>query len=376
MPNFVSYVRASFEKQGFLLDSDQIRVIEALDRLSESLLARFPVQVSGWARICRWFDRPASIATQGCYIWGSVGRGKTYLMDLFCSYLSEKRQQIRFDRYHFHRFMKNVHLKLHARSGEPDPLIRIMSEWKTQVDVLCFDEFFVSDVADAMILGRLLEASLASGVCWVLTSNARPDRLYPNGLQRHLFLKTIALIQSKLEVIQLQGAQDYREKHLPTQNYFHVLSGREGVSGESDAVLARHYFHFTHKNPPAKTQAIPVQHRLIEVRAQEQGVLWCDFDKLCGTAKSYGDYLEISQDYFLVLLGPVPVFNADMEDQARRFVCLVDEFYDQHVKLVLTMASAVDELYQGELLRFEFNRTISRLKEMQTEYFWNKPHGR
>lgn len=301
---------------------------------------------------------------KGLYLWGGVGRGKTYLMDTFYNCLPGKRKL----RIHFHRFMRRVHKDLTSLQGKPDPLKIIGRQFAHDVDIICFDEFFVTDITDAMLLGGVLEALFAEGVVLVATSNIPPQDLYKDGLQRDRFLPAIALLLKHQAVYNLDGSIDYRlrtlvraeiyhfplddEAMLSLQQSFQKIAGGVGVIGET----------------------LEIESREIATLRYAEGVLWCDFAALCDGPRSQNDYIELARIFSTVLVSNVPQFDGRQDDQARRFINMVDEFYDRSVKLIISAAVAVEELYANGRLEFEFRRTQSRLLEMQSHEYLERPH--
>jgi cell division protein ZapE len=309
-----------------------------------------------WARR----SRPAA-PVPGLYLWGGVGRGKTYLMDWFCDALpvADKR------RLHFHHFMRGVHDAMTRLPSQPDPLEVISGQWRRDVRVLCLDEFVVTDIADAMILHRLLGALFRRGMTLVVTSNTRPEQLYHNGLQRQLFLPAIELLKAHTRVFELAGTVDYRLRNLTQAGVFFV--GEEG-----DARLAEHYEHLTGGHG-AVDECFSVNGRTFPARRVGPDVAWFDFQDLCGTPRAAADYIEIARLFHTVLLSGVPVLRPEHEAAARRFVHLIDEFYDRRIKLVIAADAPISELYHGKFVDFPFARVHSRLIEMQSEDYLAAP---
>ncbi len=302
--------------------------------------------------------------TRGLYLWGAVGRGKTFLVDLFFDSLPFERKL----RLHFHRFMGRVHAGLAAVQGRDDPLRDVAADFAAQARVLCLDEFFVTDIGDAMILAGLLRHLFARGVVLVTTSNIEPKNLYRDGLQRARFLPAIALLEQYCEVRQLLSPQDYRLRALTQSGvYFTPLSQTaERALGACFQRIAPG----AHRSEPA----ILVNGRDIAVKRRADGVIWFDFDALCEGPRAVADYIELAQSFNTVLISGVPQFSPQTDDAARRFVNLVDEFYDRGVNLVLSAVTTATELYDGERLRAEFARTMSRLIEMQSAEYLAGAH--
>jgi cell division protein ZapE len=343
----------------FTADPAQRAAAERLQRLYYDLLS---FKVGRRSALRRFFAPPE--VPRGVYFWGGVGRGKSFLMDCFFDTVPYRRKR----RIHFHAFMHGVHRQLNELKGESDPLLRVAERIAREVRLLCFDEFHVSDIADAMILGRLLEALFGRGVVFVMTSNYPPDRLYPNGLQRENFLPTIALVKSRLDIVEVDAGVDYRLRtleqveifHYPADaaaelkmvEYFTAIAGGEGRQGGSIEVLGRE---------------IPTQRR-------GNGVIWFDFKALCGGPRSQNDYLKLARGYHTLLLSGIPRMSASMSSEARRFTWLVDIFYDHKVKLIATAACPPDALYTQGTQAGEFFRTASRLTEMRSREYLGLPH--
>lgn len=300
---------------------------------------------------------------RGLYLWGGVGRGKTWMMDLFFEALPFEEKQ----RFHFHRFMSRVHAELRERARESDPLPSIARQWAQRCRLLCFDEFFVSDIADAMLLAGLLEALFERGVTLVATSNLPPKDLYRDGLQRSRFLPAIALIERHTRVLHVDGDRDFRLRLLERSTLFHHPLGEtaEAAMMESFQRMAGDA-----SLPPRLT----LNQRTLQARRRGDGIIWFEFSELCETPRNTEDYIEIARAFNTVLVSGVPVMGRDSADAARRFISLVDEFYDRNVKLLMSAATTVDALYTGQRLAFEFERTRSRLIEMQSHDYLAKPH--
>lgn len=300
----------------------------------------------------------------GLYLWGGVGRGKTYLMDLFFECLPFGAKL----RLHFHRFMLRVHNDLRHMAGVPNPLQHVADGMADEAAVLCFDEFFVSDIGDAMILGELVGALFDRGVTLVCTSNVEPRRLYENGLQRRRFLPAIERIEARMQVLHLDGGTDHRLRVLSDADTYQwpLSEAAEARLAECFAALA--------PQPPREGERLEVNGREIRTRRRTDDVAWFDFPELCEGPRSQNDYVELSREFHAVVLSAVPVFDRAREDAARRFIGLIDELYDRDVKLVLSAQAAIGDLYQGERLRAEFDRTASRLREMQSLEYLGRSH--
>ncbi len=357
-PSF-SY-HAAIERGEIQFDAAQSRAIEALQRLYVAL--NQPPASPGF--IARLFRDHQYERVQGLYFWGGVGRGKTFIMDLFFNSLPFDGKR----RMHFHRFMRFVHQEMRDLQGEPDPLRELAGRFARDVRVLCFDEFFVSDITDAMILAKLLEELFQRGVVLVATSNVAPGGLYENGLQRRKFLPAIELLKTHTDVLNVDGGVDYRLRALTAAEIFHTP-----LDEAADASLQRSFDSIT-PDPGEADVILEVEGRPIRTRLCGDGVAWFDFAEICEGPRSQNDYIELAMVFQTVLIGNVPQFSVQREDAARRFISLVDEFYDHNVKLILSAAVPITALYQGEKLRFEFRRTESRLQEMQSVEYLAREH--
>lgn len=301
---------------------------------------------------------------QGLYMWGGVGRGKTWLMDSFFQSIPGERKQ----RLHFHRFMLRVHEELTQLQGHSDPLQIVADRFKAETDLLCFDEFFVSDITDAMLLGTLMEALFSRGITLVATSNIPPDDLYRNGLQRARFMPAIAMIKQHCEVMNVDAGIDYRLRTLTSAHLWMTPLG-----AETSKEMERMFVALAGK-PRVEHEPLTINHRQLPTLGVAEGVLAMNFLALCGEGRSQHDYIELSRRFHSVLLYDVPVMIYKTEDQARRFLALVDEFYERHVKLVVSAEASLYEIYQGTRLKFEYQRCVSRLQEMQSEEYLRLPH--
>jgi cell division protein ZapE len=342
----------------WLDDPAQHAALRELDRIHAALQA--PAR-GGWFKRLR---DAGDEAPRGLYLWGGVGRGKTFLVDLLFDGLPRADKR----RTHFHRFMREVHAQLRAHAGKHDPLATIAREWRTQFRVLVLDEFFVSDIGDAMLLGRLLDRLFAEGVVLVTSSNTPPAQLYKDGLQRARFLPAIVSIERHCVVLHLDSPQDYRLRALTRSPVY-----RQPLDAGSDAWLAARWSELT-AGCPAEDEPLRIDGRDIPTRALAEGFAWFDFGALCEGPRAAGDYIEIAREFHTVLVDGIPVFDARHDDAARRFVTLVDELYDRHVNLVCTAAAPPQQLYAGERLAGAFERTASRLIEMQSAEYLALEH--
>jgi len=348
--------------RGFSADPAQLAAVARLDAVRRRLtrVPRAWLPRSLLALVRRRPDRPV----RGLYLWGGVGRGKTWLMDLFFESLpfAERRRQ------HFHRFMHDVHAQLAALKGERDPLEQIAETIARDARVLCFDELQVADIADAMILGNLFDALFRRAVTLVATSNSAPRELYRDGLQRARFLPAIALLERHLEVHRLAGTTDYRLREL-TQAGVYLPSGAADTPSRLEQLFTRLADHAARAGG-----TIVIEGRPIAVIREGCGVLWCDFTALCAGPRGADDYIEIAREYHSVMVSGVPVLDAASDDEARRFIALVDELYDRNVRLVVSAAASPPGLYRGERLAAPFERTVSRLIEMQSAEYLAREH--
>lgn len=357
----VDLYRAECARLGYRADPAQEQVVARLDELRERLLA--PAPKSGLLKglLGRGRTRPLQ---KGLYIWGGVGRGKTWLMDLFFQSLPFKNKQ----RSHFHRFMQVVHDELKKHRGASDPLELIADKIAKRTRIVCFDELFVADIADAMLLGTLFRALFERGVTLVATSNVPPDDLYKNGLQRARFMPAIEQIKAHTEVIHLDSPQDYRLRMLERS-----MTWFDTANASQVEALERLFVDIAGQ-PGSEHSTLTLNHRRLHPVRQADDVVWFTFKELCDGPRGQADYIELARCYHTVFLSEVPVLTAEHENQARRFISLVDEFYDRAVKLIVSAAAPIDDLYRGTKLRFEFERTKSRLIEMQSQQYLAREH--
>src|SRR5258706_2074481 len=362
-----------FSQRGdFKTDSDQLKVLGRLQRLFEELEEYRQYRQGKINRLVTNLGAGKK-PPRGVYIWGGVGRGKSLMMDAFFKVSRHRRKR----RVHFHEFMREVHARLRALSGEQDPLDIIAADVAREVRLLCFDEFHVSDIADAMILARLLELLIANGVVLVMTSTYRPDDLYPHWLQRSRFLPAIEILKHELDVVDLAGTVDHRRRLLAGLTVYY-----SPIDEHADSHLAR-FFEAMTKATFSENGAIAVGGRDISYRRRAKGVIWFDFAELFEKPRSQVDYLEIASAYHTVLISNVRRMAPTQTDVIRRFTWFVDIFYDQRVKLVLSAEAAPDELVttSGDetgatrMVHREFTRTASRLREMQSKDYFGRRHA-
>ena len=359
----LSCYAADLKKPDFNEDAAQRLAVENLQRLFDELLVEQPEE--------GFFEKLFSKSSKktpikGLYLWGGVGRGKTYLMDTFYHCLPFKEKK----RTHFHVFMQQVHRLLKNYRDQRDPLKFVAKELIQDARILCFDEFVVTDVADAVILSKLMQNLFDMGVSLVATSNVEPKNLYKNGLQRSLFLPAIDLIYQHTDVLNIDGGTDYRLLFLNKADiYFTPLSD------EASAGL-RHNFTNLAPEVGKPNHIIEILGRPLQTVHWADGIVWFEFSELCETARSQNDYIEIARCFHSVVLANVPVLSKFHEDAARRLINLVDIFYEHHVKLIISAEAPINDLYQGSKaqVRFEFERTASRLHEMQSEQYLSLAH--
>jgi len=353
----LTHYRDLVQSGSFETDADQLRVVQELDVLWRRL--KEPDSPSILQRLRG--RKPPYI--KGLYLWGTVGRGKTWLMDLFYELLPIGQKQ----RIHFHRFMRRIHDSLNEEDRERDPLPRIAANWSKNCSVLCLDEFHVSDIADAMLLAGLFKALIDQGVTLVMTSNIEPDQLYRDGLQRARFLPAIDLIKQNTRVLELGGATDFRLRILSRSKIYHTP-----LNEQAEQLLGEGF-----RRMAAECEMAPelnINGRKFQARRRGDGIIWFDFRELCDKPRGSNDYIEMARAFNTVLLSGVPQMNEQDANAARRFIIMVDEFYDRNVKLLISAERPIDELYTGQKLAFEFQRTRSRLTEMQSHHYLAQPH--
>ena len=362
-----------FSQRGdFQTDSDQLQVLEKLQGLFEQLEEYRQYRAGKLNRLVTNLGAGRK-PPRGMYIWGGVGRGKSLMMDAFFKVSRHRRKR----RVHFHEFMREIHGRMRNLPGEEDPLDRISDDIAHELRLLAFDEFHVSDIADAMILARLLELLIEKGVVLVMTSNYRPDDLYPNGLQRARFLPAIEILKRDLDVVHLGGGTDHRRRLLDSLGVYYTPA-----DAQAEASLAR-FFEAMTKAAYAADGTMEVGGRGIAFRRRAKGVVWFDFAELCEKHRSQVDYLEISSGYHPVLVSGVKRMQPSQTDVVRRFTWLVDVFYDQRVKLVLSADAAPEDLVVAtdqaagpeRMVVREFGRTASRLREMQSRDYFSRKHA-
>jgi len=365
--------QADLRRPDFFHDAAQENAVRHLQRLYDELISAGPQGPAAGSKL-GLFDRllgkkPQSLQkgpVKGIYFWGGVGRGKTYLVDTFYDALPFEQKM----RTHFHRFMKRVHEEMKTLKGEKNPLTIIAQRFASEARVICFDEFFVSDITDAMILATLLEELFKNGVSLVATSNIVPDGLYKDGLQRARFLPAIALLKEHTEIVNVDSGIDYRLRALEQAELYHWP-----LDAEAERSLERSFNSLLTEHCAVKdNDVLLIESREIRARKTANDVAWFEFRELCDGPRSQNDYIELGKIFEAVLLSNVERMNASKDDMARRFINLVDEFYDRNVKLIISAEVELKDLYAGGRLEFEFQRTLSRLLEMQSHEFLARPH--
>ena len=350
-------VQAVYERElqlrGYQSDPAQLRAVASLERCAADWAVYKAKRSNSLKKL---INRPE--IPRGVYMYGGVGRGKSFLMDCFFSAVPIERKT----RLHFHEFMREVHRELHELQGTVNPLDALGQRMSKRYKLLCFDEFHVADITDAMILHRLLDALFKHGVGFVTTSNFKPDDLYPDGLHRDRILPAIDLLNAKLEVVNVDNGTDYRRRTLEQVKLYHCPLGEE-----ADAAMLETFTRLAEAQD--EDPVLHIEAREIRARRRAGGVVWFDFKTLCGGPRSMNDYLEIATQFHTVMLSDVPHMPVRMASEARRFTWLIDVLYDRRVKLVLSAAVEPEALYTEGPLSHEFPRTVSRLNEMQSAEF-------
>ena len=354
----IAYLEPILAARGTTLDHSQAAALDRLQQLAGELVAFRAARASTLKRLFQPPEIP-----RGVYLCGGVGRGKSFLMDSFFASVAIRRKT----RIHFHAFMRDVHEELNTLKMEVDPLAEVAARIARKWRLVCFDEFHVADIADAMILGRLLSALFAAGVVLVMTTNYRPEELYPNGLQRQKLLPTIKLLKQWLDIVEVDAGIDYRLRALEQVAAYYTPLGER-----ADAALARTFEKM--RTGPDEDPRLSILGRTVAAKRRAGSVAWFDFATLCDGPRSQRDYLELAERFSVLLLSDVPQMTAAMGDRARRFTWLIDILYEHRVKLLLAAAVPPDQLYRQGPNSQEFPRTVSRLMEMQTHDYMALPH--
>jgi cell division protein ZapE len=356
MPDVVALYQQNLARRGFVQDPAQWRAVERLQQLYEEWTAYKARRSNALKRLLVKPPLP-----KGVYLWGPVGRGKSFLMDAFylCVPLVRKR------RVHFHHFMREIHRELDEVKGTEDPIAAVAERTARRYRLICFDEFHVGDIADAMILGRYLEQAMARGVEFVMTSNYHPDQLYPSGLQRERFLPAIELLKSRLDVVGVDNNIDYRRLKMERLQVYYI---------RNDSALEAIFSDL--KDVEEEKHPLDVEGRQIPYRKRAGGLVWFDFAALCGGPRSYADYVDLAKRFHTVMLSGVPRMSPKNADAARRFTWLIDVFYDDRVKLVVSAEAEPENLFPAGENAAEFERTVSRLHEMQSSRYLQQERRR
>ena len=342
-------------------DKSQEKVIQAFNELYQAInKARHPR--SFLSNIKHLFLKPEPV--KGLYLWGGVGRGKTWMMDLFYESLRIKNKH----RLHFHRYIREIHEQLDQYKGQKNPLELIAKKFARQYQLLCLDEFHVSDITDAMILYGLLQALFENGVTLVLTSNLEPDDLYKDGLQRERFIPAIKLIKHFNRIVKIEDGIDHRLNTIQNSELYSYPLNQENQKKLED------YFIKLSPCPPKTNTELMINHRTLPAYKLADDVVWFIFDHIFNSPRAVADYIELAKLFHTVFISDIPFLTEQNEDKSRRFIQLMDEFYDRNVKIIISAISPPESLYKGNNLKFEFERTISRLEEMKSINYLQKPH--
>ncbi|HET7135282.1 MAG TPA: cell division protein ZapE [Casimicrobiaceae bacterium] len=354
----IDYLAPLLDQRHSTLDHAQMAALERLQQLADDLAEFAAARKSALRRLFGNLEVP-----HGVYLHGGVGRGKSLLMDSFYATVAIRRKM----RVHFHAFMRDVHAAMGCLTHEADPLAAVAAQVARRYRLVCLDEFHVDDIADAMILGRLLDGLFEQGVVLVVTSNYAPDDLWANGLLRERFLPAIATIKRRLDVVEVDAGVDYRLRALEHVEAFYVPSG-----AAADAAMSAAYERM--RSSPEESTHLTVEARQLVAKRRAGSLVWFDFRTLCDAPRSQRDYLELARRFSVMFLSNVPQMGPDAADQARRFTWLVDILYDHRVKLVASAAVPAEALYVTGRNAGEFARTVSRLAEMRTRDYMALPH--
>ncbi len=359
----LAWYEAKIQSGKLIPDPYQRQIVLQFDKLYHEIIAA-DSYFSRLKNACYLWLKVKQKPVRGIYLWGSVGRGKTFLMDMLFHLLPTRHKV----RYHFHRFMQHVHQGLAKVQGESEPLYLVAKSFKVKTSIIFFDEFYVTDIADAMILSELFHHLFSLGVTLVATSNSRPEDLYPNGLQREKFLPTIALINQFTNVIAMDGNTDYRMQYLASAQLYQYPANEL-----AEKKLMDHFLGLA-GDEGINDQSIEIVDRMIATKWLAEHIVWFEFTELCEGPRSALDYIQIARDFKTVLLSHVIKMNEENEDVARRFIALIDELYDHKVTLIISANEPMSSLYQGKRHANDFQRTLSRLTEMQSIEYLQKRH--
>ena len=353
----------AIQNQGFKPDPAQEKVIKAFYHIQKTLIENENKRSNFFSKIVKHLTRDSN-PVSGLYLWGDVGRGKTWLMNLFMESLAITKKK----RLHFHHFMLNIHEQLASMPNQKDPLKKIAKDYSEKYHVLCLDEFIVTNIADAMLLNGLLEALFQNGIALIATSNRIPDHLYKNGLQRERFLPAIELIKQHTRVINLDGEIDHRLELLeqtdiyicPINSSTHQYMYNQLEALATDNIIAN--------------EVITIHKRPIKTEYYADEIAWFSFNAICDAPRAAADYIELAKQFHTILLSDIPIMDEYLDDKARRFIYFIDEMYDRSVKLIISADAPAESLYTGDLLEFAFKRTLSRLTEMRSESYLSRSH--
>ena len=355
----IEYYHQELKARGYHSDPAQLRAVERLQQCEDEWIAYKEIRSNNLKKALFKPSLP-----QGLYLWGGVGRGKSFLMDCFYA-ASPVEKKIRI---HFHEFMREVHRELHELSGLADPLDELARRISNRYRLICFDEFHINDIADAMILYRLLNALFIDRVQFIMTSNYRPDQLYPNGLHRDRLLPAIKLLEEKLDVLNVDAGNDYRRLQMAQ-----VQAYLTPVNAETQTTLGQIFQTLIGNQKEARNPVLYIESRELRPLHMANGVVWFDFKTLCCGPRSQNDYLEIANQFHTVILSGVPYMPPRMTNEARRFIWLIDVLYDHKIKLIISADVPASDLYTEGQITAEFSRTVSRLIEMQSRDYLDAP---
>jgi cell division protein ZapE len=356
--SFADHAQQAAQSHGFTLDSAQVGVVGHFQRLHDELIRS---EQAGYS-LLSVFTRESPV--RGLYLWGGVGRGKSFLMDTFFDSIAIARKR----RVHFHRFMQEVHHRLRDTQGEENPLRQVASNIAEELRLLCLDEFHVTDIGDAMLMRNLLTGFFEQGVVLVTTSNQHPDELYLHGLQRAQFLPAVELIKQHLEVVEIDGGADYRLRVLEKEGVYHFP-----LDSAAETAMEQ-TFESVAGTDGQRAVDLEIEGRVFRAKRIAPGVAWFDFEAVCNGPRGQADYIELARRFHTVLISQLRRFAGADVDRRRRFTWLVDEFYDRRVKLILSGEDRLPELFREAAGGIESDRTISRLTEMQTSQYLSEPH--
>ena len=360
--SLLAHYEQELTRLGHQADAIQHHAVTQLDDLRQRLCAQFQPK-SLWQRLLP-INRNDIQLERGLYFWGGVGRGKTWLMDMFYHSLPFKQKH----RSHFHRYMQFIHTELQRHRDRADPLDIVAEQISHKTRVLCFDELYVSDIADAMLLGNLFRGLFDRGVTLVATSNCAPDELYKDGLQRARFLPTIRLLKENTQILNIDSGIDYRLRHLE-----HARTWFDIRQSDASAEILQLFQRLT-EGAATEQGTLELNHRKLKVKRVSNDALWFDFKELCDGPRGSADYIELARCYHSIFISGMPQLDSATDNQARRFINMVDEFYDRGVKLFVAAATGPEEIYRGNQLSFEFRRCLSRITEMQSKEYLSLPH--